>query len=223
MLFLGTTFIGGDYTAMPTPTYSANLTYLTLSHGKYSDLYGTKNTDGNPTEEIPDEWDWDTIMRADYSTGKTMAGNMDWTVENVSVVAVKRRIKGTFDWYTVAIQPIEVEEDFSFSGVDRFNQSKVEYEYALVPYHDENPGIYSIESVYSNFDALFIVGRDKTYSTFHTTGNVNTTRNIPGNHNVPLNSRYAVFFHSGKMNYDSGDCDGKFYYLDEACQNVSVL
>ena len=95
MLFFGTTFIGGLYTAQPTPTSAENLTYLTLHGGKYSDLYGTRKKDFPQTLDIPDSWDWDTIMRADYSTGKTMAGNMDWLVESVSTVVVKRRIKGT--------------------------------------------------------------------------------------------------------------------------------
>ncbi len=221
MVFYGTTFIGGLYTAQPTPTNAENLTYLTLHGGKYSDLYGTKEVESQPTLDIPDEWNWNTIMRADFSTGTTVAGNVDWLAENVSVVAIKRRIQGTFDWYTVATYPIEVEEDFTFKGVDRFNQSNVTYEYAIVPYDlENNPGVYSIIPVDSNFDALFVVGADATYKTFHTSGNIDTTRNITGNYNVPLNDRYPVFFHSGLMNFDSGSVDGAFYDLDEACQMV---
>ena len=221
MVFFGTTFIGGQYTALPTPTNSENLTYLTLHGGKYSDLYGTRNTDIEPTLDIPDSWDWDTIMRADFSNGTTVAGNVDWLAENVSAVAVKRRIQGTFNWYTVATYPIEKEEDFIFTGIDKFNQSKVTYEYALVPYdNDNNPGVYGVMTVDSEFDDIFVVGRDETYKTFHSSGNVDTTRNIAGNYNVPYTSRYPVFFHSGLMNYDSGSVDGKFYDIDEACQIV---
>lgn len=221
MVFFGTTFIGGLYTAQPTPTSAENLTYLTLHGGKYSDLYGTRKKDFPQTLDIPDSWDWDTIMRADFSTGTTVAGNMDWLVETVSNVVVKRRIKGTFEWYTVASHKIETEEDFIFQGVDKFNQSGVTYEYALVPYDiDNNPGVYGVITVDSKFDDIFIVEKDATYKTFFTSGNVDTTRNIPGNHNVPKNSRYPVFFHSGLMNYDSGSCDGKFYDIDEYCQLV---
>lgn len=221
MVFLGTTFIGGSLTAAPTPTNAENLTYLTLHGGKYSDLYGTKEVESEPTLDIPSKWDWNTIMRADFSTNTTVAGNVDWLAENVSVVAVKRRVQGTFDWYTVATYPIEIEEDFNFSGADRFNQSNLTYEYAIVPYDiDNNPGLYSISTVDSYFDSLFVVGEEKTYYTFNTKGNVDTTRNIPGNYNVPLNSRYPIFFHSGLMNYDSGSVEGGFYELDEACQIV---
>ena len=219
MVFFGTTFIGGMYTSAPTPTCAENLTYLTLHGGKYSDLYGTRDVDVPKSYDIPDEWDWNTIMRADFSTGTTVAGNMDWLVENVASVVVKRRIQGTFDWYTVASHPIETEEDFIFDGIDKFNQSGVTYEYALVPYDkDYNPGVYGVISVESKFNDLFVIGSDKSYKTFFTSGNVDTTRNIPGNYNVPLNSRYAVFFHSGKMNFDSGSMDGKFYDIDDHCQ-----
>ena len=221
MVFFGTTFIGGDFTAQPTPTNAENMTYLTLHGGKYSDLYGTANTDTEESLDIPNTWDWDTIMRADYSTGKTMAGNIDWLAENVSAVVVKRRVKGTFKWYTVASHPIETEEDFIFDGIDKFAKSNVTYEYALVPYdNDNNPGVYGVRDIDSSFTEIFIMDKEHTYGTFHTTGNIDTTRNIPGNSNVPLNSRYPVFFHSGEMNYDSGSVDGKFYHMDEACQIV---
>lgn len=221
MVFLGTTFIGGDFTAQPTPTNAENMTYLTLHGGWYSDLYGTANTDTEQSLDIPNTWDWDTIMRADYSTGKTAAGNIDWLAENVSAVVVKRRIQGTFKWYTVASHPIEVEEDFIFTGIDKYAKSNTTYEYALVPYdNDNNPGVYGVQTVTSIFDKIFVMDKEKTYGTFHTTGNVDTTRNISGNTNVPLNSYYPVYFHSGLMNYDSGSVDGKFYDLDEACQII---
>lgn len=221
MVFLGTTFIGGLYTAQPTPTSAKNMKYLTLHGGKYSDLYGTQNPDLQQSLDIPSEWDWDTIMRADFSTGTTVAGNIDWLAENVSAVVVKRRIAGTFKWYTIASYPIEVEEDFIFDGIDKFNQSGVTYEYALVPYdNDNNPGVYGVMTVDSHFDDIFVVGRERTYKTFFSSGNIDTTRNIPGNYNVPLNARYPIFFHSGLMNYDSGTVDGKYFDIDEYCQLV---
>lgn len=221
MVFLGTTFIGGSYTALPTPTSAKDLTYLELHGGKYSNLYGTKEVESEPTLTIPSNWNWNTIMSADFSTNSTVAGNVDWLAENVSVVAVKRRVQGTFEWYTVAIYPIEVEEDFNFIGFDRFNQGNVTYEYAIVPYDiDDNPGVYSILPVESHFDSLFVVGKDQTYYSFNTKGTIDTTRNIPGTYNTPLNSRYPVFFHSGLMNFDSGSVEAGFYDLDEFCQVV---
>lgn len=221
MVFLGTTFIGGAFTAQPTPTNGENMTYVSLHGGLYSDLYGTADVEAPESMDIPATWDWDTIMRADYSTGKTSAGNIDWLAEEVSAVVVKRRIQGTFKWYTVASYPIMVEEDFKFQGIDKFAKSNTTYEYALVPYdNDNNPGVYGVQTVDSQFDKIFVMDKEKSYGTFHTTGNIDTTRNIPGGTNVPLNSRYPVYFHSGLMNYDSGSVDGKFYDLDEACQII---
>ena len=220
MIFFGTTFLGARYTSLPTPVYSKDETYVAMSNGLFSDMEATKDIDSSPTSDISERWDWDTIIKADYSDGEITAGNTDWTVETVSKVAIKRRVKGKFDWVTIDVREINTIEDFNFLGVDKFNKANVTYEYAVVPYRDENAGTYNVEEIDSNFDAIFIVGADKTYKTFSTSGFVDTTRNISGSYNVPLNSKYPIFFHAGLMNYDSGSVDGKFYDMDVGCNIV---
>lgn len=225
MVLIGTTFISNYFAASPTPTHSENLTYVAITGGHYSDLYGTNatkyrdGTDMMPTTEIPEYWDYDTAFKADFSTGDTSAGNVNWTVETVSNLLIKRRIKDTFDWTTVDVKKIETLEDFEMNGIDKFNQGNVTYEYALIPYAPGNiAGNYIIEEVDSDFDSIFIIGRDQTFKTFSTDGYIDTTRNIPGSYAVPLNSRYPIFFSNGKMNYDSGNCGGMFFDMDESCE-----
>ncbi len=220
MLFMGTTFLGAKYTALPTPVFSKDETYVAMENGLFSDMEASKDIDSSPTSDVSEKWGWDTIIKADYSDGDITAGNTDWTVETVSQVAIKRRIKGQFDWTTIEVRNIESIDDFNFLGIDKFNKSNVTYEYAIVPYRDGNAGTYNVEEIKSTFDAIFIVGADKTYKTFSTNGFVDTTRNISGSYNVPQNSRYPKFYSSVLMNYDSGNVDGKFYDIDSGCSIV---
>lgn len=218
MIFLGTTFLGGEYTSLPTPTHITKMDYVELLDAKYSKLYITKDVQSTPSIDEGIEWNWDTVLYADYSNETTNAGNMDWTVETVSDIVVKRRIYGEFDWTTIDIRHINTEEDFNIIGIDRFNQSVTDYEYALVPYLNDNPGVYIIKSIYSEFDDAYIIERNKYYKIISTDNAINTIRNIPGNHNNLLDSRYPVFFHSGKMNYDTGSVTGKFFDLENDCR-----
>ena len=220
MIFLGSTFLGAKYTALPTPVYSKDEKFIQMQGGLISDMEVIKDVTSSPSPNVTEAWDWDTIIKADYSEGKITAGNTDWTIETVSRVVVKRRVKGKFEWMTIDYRDINTIEDFNFSGVDRFNKANVTYEYALVPYLNENAGSYNVEEIDSEFDAIFIVGADKTYKTFSTNGYIDTTRNISGTYNVPINSRYANYFHSGLMNYDSGSVEGQFYDLDIGCNII---
>ncbi len=217
MIFLGTTFLGGDYTSLPTPTDINNVDYVALTNAKYSKLFITKDVDSPQSIDDGIEWNWDTVLNTDFENDSTNAGNMNWTIETVSDIVVKRRVKGEFDWVTVDVQHITTEEDFNFIGVDKYNQSETDYEYALVPYLNDNPGAYIVKSIYSEFNDVFIIGRDKTYKTIASDGYINTVRNIPGNHIEVKELRYPIFFHSGKMNYDTGTVDGKFFDLENDC------
>lgn len=222
MIFFGTTFLGGDYTSLPTPTSLENMDYVELENGKYDTLFITKDVSSPQSIDDGLVWNWDTVMYADFSNETTNAGNMNWTVENVSDIVIKRRIQGEFDWITIDIRHIETEDDFNFVGIDNYNQSDTEYEYAIVPYLNDNPGAYIVKTVYSEFDDIFIIGHDKTYKTVASNENVNTVRNIPGNHNNLLHSKYPVFFHSGLMNYDSGSVEGRFFDVENGCQIITT-
>lgn len=228
MIFFNSTFIGGKSTSMQTPTAIRNIKYVSLANGKYSDLYGTKYLPKDPiyrtldplgdiNEDINEEWDWDTIMRTRFAEESLIAGNVNWTLNTVDNLVIRRRVEGSHDWLTIGVYPIEVEEDFNFTGIDKYNQSSTNYEYSIVPYLNGNPGTYTIKEIFSDFDAIFINDDDFSYKTFCTDGAIDTTRNISGNYNVPILSKYPVFFHVGEMNYDSGSVNGTFFELDDGC------
>lgn len=217
-MFLGTTFLGAKYTALPTAAYSKDENYIRFGFGLYSDVYGSKSVSFPITDDIPESWDWNTIIKANYSTGELKAGNTEWTLQTVSELAIKKRIKGTFKWITIEVRDINVTEDFNFSGVDKYSKSNTTYEYAIVPYLNRNPGNYTIVEVESMFDATFVLEKDISYKTFITNAFCDTVRNFTGNYNTPLVAQYPVFFHSGLMNYDSGSVDGQFYELDDNCR-----
>lgn len=218
MLFLGTTFMGFKGSTLPSTTSINNIDYIQLTNGLFSKAYATKDVTSELTNEISEDWDWDTILYANYENETTNAGNINWTVETISDLAVKKRIKGNFDWQIIEVKHIETEDDFNFVGEDSYTKSSTEYEYALVPYLNDDPGAYIIKDVYSDFEGIYIIGADQSFNTIATDGYIDTTRNISGNSNVPIHSRYPSYFSYGDMNYDSGSCSGKFFdTLDDGC------
>ena len=134
MFFLNN-ILGATKDTIPlTPTHLNNLTYIKLSNGLYDCLYITKETNSEPSMDCPREWDFDTIFHADFNNS-TNAGNVDWNLDSVSHLIVKRRDTSKFQWITIAVKEIHALEDFSdgIKGNDYTNASHVEYEYAIVP------------------------------------------------------------------------------------------
>lgn len=218
MLFLGTTFLGSADTCHMTPTDLNNITYVGIKDGWYDDLYLSAETISEPTGIIPDYWDYDTLLYAKFNDEELTAGNTEFTLNTVSDLVVKRRIKDTFDWVVLYTKKINSIEDFNFFGIDDTNQGEVEYQYALAPYLNGVEGNYSMYPIESKLNRIFLVGQDHIEGTLITDGFCDTTRNIKGMYNELLNSRYPVFYSNSIANYDTGTVEGSFYKADEACE-----
>ena len=80
-----------------TPTGIRNINYVELKNGIYDDLYITKATDFEIKydDESIFVWDFDTILWAQFNN-TTNAGNVDWSVNDVSHLLLKSRKIGTY-------------------------------------------------------------------------------------------------------------------------------
>lgn len=218
MLFLETMFCGSDLALSPTPTFVDKITYVELKNGMYDDLYITKDVESEPTNIVPEEWDFNTILHATFND-TTNAGNVNWSTSTVSHLLIKRRINGEFNWKTINIKEINSIEDFKITGIDYTNASHVTYDYAVVPtlYGAEND--YSIISVESIFSGIFLVEKDKIYGTQITDGYCDTTRNFPSSTVVTINNRKPTDIRTSIANYDSGTCSGNWITVsEEGCE-----
>lgn len=214
MLLCGSNFVGGELACALTPTGIENINYVELKNGIYDELYITKATDFELTNEFPKEWDFDTILWAKFN-GTTNAGNVDWNLENTSHIILKSRTEGSFQWKTIVVKEVNDIADFVINYPDYFVASGQSVEYAIVPViygFEEN---YATTNVTSKFTKMFLVEGNKVWGTEITDGFCDTTRNVPSSTVELLNSRYPIFIRNTIANYDTGNCKGAFVPLDE--------
>ena len=105
MFICGSNFVGGALACAITPNNIDNIDYIELTNGVYDDLYITKNVDFEINDEIKKEWDFDTVLYAQFNDN-TNAGNVDWNVETVSHLALKVREADSFIWKTIFVKEI---------------------------------------------------------------------------------------------------------------------
>lgn len=209
MLFLGT-FMGGDVMSIPcAPTECADINSVKIENGKYDNLYITKNVIDTFSPIFPDGWDFDTILYAKFDDSAN-AGNVDWGLETVSHILVKRREKNSFNWRVLEVRQITKKEDFNFQGIDYTNAAKTEYEYAVVPSFHGIEGNYDSIIVYSDFDDIFLVSQNGVIHTCLTDGYCDVTKNKISITDVTLYDKYPYKINSIKANYITGTFTGSF-------------
>lgn len=213
MIFLGFSFFGDSTTVLPTPTNVSNIDYVELENGFYDDLFITKDAD-DTSPEINPNWTHDTVLYADFE-GDTMAGNVDWTVDNTSALLIKRREANSLDWMTIYEKPVSSIDDFNIDYIDAYARANTEYEYAVVPVLGNIEGNYSTNKVLSDFGGIYLIEKDIIYGTFLSDDFVDTVRNVPSTTLSLPGRRYAVYCSNSIANYDTGSCSGTFVRLDE--------
>ncbi|GFI48386.1 hypothetical protein IMSAGC019_03713 [Lachnospiraceae bacterium] len=216
MFLCGSNFVGGALACAPTPTGIENINYVELKNGIYDDLYISKNTDFELSNNCPAQWDFDTILWAKFDN-TTNAGNVDWNLETTSHIILKSRTEGNFKWKTIVAKEVKGLDDFVINYPDYFVASGQPVEYAIVPVLYGCEGIYATTRIVSDFDKMFLIEGDTVWGTEITDGYCDTTRNIPSSTVELLNGRYPIFVRNTAANYDTGNCKGSFVPLiDEA-------
>lgn len=214
MFILGTIFVGGEQACVLSPSTVDDITYVELKNGIYDDLYATSVVDDEPSDECPSNWDFDTILHAQFND-TTNAGNMDWNLSTVSHLLIKRKKVDEFDWMTLYVKEVNAVEDFEIEGVDRTNEAKTEYLYACVPSLYGLEGTYSTAEVYSDFNSIYIVENDGMWGTQITDGYLDTTRNFPNSTVVTIHNKYPTDINTCVANYDTGTCEGMWVSVSE--------
>ena len=151
---------------------------------------------------IPQEWGWNTILDAQFD-GTLSAGSIDADVNTTSEIRIKRRIKGTFRWKTMYIQPIEDIESFNFDWYDKTAAGNVTYEYAYVPVVNGSEGSISSNEIYSEFCDYFLMDANQTY---HLVANANMqpTFNQETSTQTTIGRKYPYIIKNGNVGYYSG-------------------
>ncbi len=203
MMFLGATFLCGDAMSVPcTPTNIDHINYVEIGNGEFDDLYITKDTSAMLTEKPPENWDFDTILHAKFD-GNTLAGNVEWSVNTVSTLLIKRRKVGEFQWITLMTNQITTADDFNVKFKDVTGTDSVRYEYAAVPILNGTEGNYSYTDVTCKNRFLVIADEDEIWSTVATDGFCDAVSNVPSSTIVTMNDRYPTVIRNTDANYET--------------------
>lgn len=201
--FIGYNFFADSNSLDSTPSSVDNITSTKLSNAIFDHFNVTKNTNTEFSTTIPANWDYDTILDASFE-GNLNAGNVDFLIEQIDAIKIKRRIKGSFNWLTLETISINIVEDLNFVFNDLLNSYGVEYEYALVPMLNEVEGNYIINSVLSKFNGVFIGDSQQTFKFLYDVEYGTNARNQQVGTFQPLGKQYPIIIANGLLSYESG-------------------
>lgn len=220
MLLLGSTFLSGDIMSIPcTPTNIDNIDYIKIENAIYDALYVTENVTDELTPEFPEEWDFDTILYAQFN-GNTSAGNVDWSLETISHVLIKRRKADEFKWITLSATEIHSVEDFDISGVD-VTCEFADYQYAVVPIMNGIEGNYSYADVTVTAECMLIADDEQTWITTLTDGFCDNVSNVPSSTIVTMYDKYPTIIRNSDACYETISVNAGFMEFDrEKCEFV---
>lgn len=212
MIFLGRTFCSARNTIDCTSTNVAKVNLFTIKNGIYDDLYLSKNASRAYITTIPATWDFDTLLYATFQNALN-GGNVNFTLDQVSSVRVKRRKKNTFDWITLFEIPIASEADFHFEKFDKYVRSNIEYEYLVTPVLNGIEGTSFSNSVLSEFEGIFIIEKERAFKTILEV-QIQSQKNRPNAIVNTIDRKYPFVISNGMNNYNSGSMSGMFAEID---------
>lgn len=201
--FVGYNFFADVNALDSAPSSVDNITSTRLTNAIFDHFNITRNTDIPFSTTIPVDWDYDTILNADFN-GNINAGNVNFLIEQISAVKIKRRVKGSFNWLTLKTMPVNNVEDLTFVFNDFLNGYGVEYEYALVPVLNDIEGNYIINSIFSKFNGVFIGDAQQTFKFLYDVEYGTNARNQQTGIFQPLGKQYPVIVANGLLSYESG-------------------
>ena len=201
--FVGYNFFSDGDALNAAPSNVDNITTINLSNAIFDHFNVTRNTNTAVSTTIPTQWDYDTVMDADFN-GNIEAGNVDFLIDQISAIKIKRRVQGTFNWLTLKTIPVNTVEDLTFVFNDLLNQNNVTYEYALVPIIEDVEGEYIINTILSQFNGVFIGDAETIYKFLYEVEYGNNQRNQQIGVFQVLGKQYPVFVANGELSYESG-------------------
>ena len=200
MFFLGG-FLGADECSIPfTPTPAIDNDVVELSGASFDGFYVSEDIETVPAT-IPSDWDFSTIMLANFNDNNAEAGNYAWNLNNTSHLLVRKRAKNEYNWQTVAVKEIHSIDDFDFDGIDMATEN-AEYEYAIFSYLNGAEGNYTSDVVSSENSELVIADRTGIFTTVLTDGFCDTTDQAPSSTLQPLYGRYPTIIRNTEAQYE---------------------
>lgn len=164
--------------------------------------------------ETKPQWNLDTILDCDFDDN-IRGGNVGFTLQQVDMLKLKRRLYGTIDWVTIFKQNIATIDDLNFDYKDYYLKSNEKYEYAIVPCLNGAEFNYIISEVDTKFNGIFISDNTDTirliggamYPADNTTQQIGILQ--------PYNKKYPKIITNPNINYRTLTVTGDVLVFDE--------
>ena len=225
MIFLGT-ILGGDPLSVPlSPTSVTNNTKIILQNGTYDSLYVTKNITSPMTATPPTQWDFDTIMFAEFN-GTTMAGNLLVSIDAITNLIIKRKKTTDFQWMTIDAKDILHDPSMTYEekvaqmvmrGSDKTATIGYEYEYTAVPVLNGIESVYSTSVAKCISKGVVILDDGEVWMTMYTDNDIDTTAVVPNSVIETMWDRYPTVIRNTEANYETIQLTASFIEGDITC------
>ena len=215
MIFFGSFLSADVMSVISTPTDIDNINKIELSNGIYDELFVTNDVESELTETIQQEWDFNTILHATFD-GNALAGNINWAIDTISDIAIKRRKVVEFNWITLETKEVNSFDDFSIVGIDKTASPNFEYEYVVIPILNGIEGNYSSATplkVVSN--SLVVLDKDEIWATVVTDGFCDEVTNVPNSVITTMNDIYPTIISNTSANYKTITVNCQFIPTEE--------
>ena len=177
----GSTFLGADVFTLPcTPTDVNHINKVELYNARFDDLYVSNDINDEAIEEnsIPDNWDFQTIMKAQFD-GDTSAGNVNWHLDELSHIIIKVKPQDDYKWITCHVKAVNGYDDLVIVGRYLAATTGV-WDVALVPITSGTiEGTYVQTKVNVDVNKLVLIDEDNIHSTFLIDGSVSIQSVMP--------------------------------------------
>lgn len=218
MITFGYVPLGGSDAANVQPDATTSIKSVTVQNAIFDQYFADSDTTiDTSSNALPTPLDWTrtTIMNAQFN-GNLYAGNVQFAVNEIRSIRIKRSEKGSYDWITLDEVEVNTEDDLEFTKVDFLARANQEYEYALIPVMgDGAEGNPSTETVVSNFDGIWVCEKDIAYNALLDL-DVSSTLNQVTSTVVPIGRRYPFVNKYGKTNYYTGSFSTTFIHMSTA-------
>ena len=211
--FLGYNFVQDGNSLDIAPTSVNNVTTVQVQNGIFDHFHLTSNVTSDYSPIKNTEWAYLDIIVANFD-GNINGGNVNFLLQYLTAIKVKRRIKGTFNWVTLKTVAVKAFEDLNFAFNDYIAANNTDYEYALVPILNGAEGDYITNSITSQFKGVFICEKDSIYKFYAGVAYGTGKRVKKIGVFEPYGSKYPVIVANAKTNYYSNSISFTVLPLD---------
>lgn len=202
---------GGSATHKPE---KGGINFISVENGIYDHIHITRDVKFAYNTTIPSVWDKPTILNASFNNTPN-AGNVDYSLSQITAIRIKRRLKGTFEWMTLKEIPVKKLSDIHFNELDFLAQSNVEYEYALVLLIGNIESEYMIDDAVGSYYGIFVTDGEEIFKFKEGASYSSNERVHSTGVYEPYGSKYPVIVSNGRLSYDKGTVTGSVILVDE--------